>query len=89
MPATKQTEHRDYWSSWASFLRRYRLEGIATWALESLAPLTVLAAQLLYAGKPLLGSSPPGSGVLSLAHMLEDAQESRAFLDYLQQEREI
>jgi len=73
--------HAD-WSIWAETLRRFKLDGLASWFLEAGSPLSMLGAQMLYIGQPFLG----GKQIDTLAHMLEDEQETQAFVHYLRGE---
>lgn len=73
------------WLAWAQTLRRFKVDGLALWLLEAGSPIAVLGAQLLYIAQPLLG----GKNLKSLAHMLEDEQETHAFLQYLRGESVI
>ena len=73
---------RSEWSTWAESLRRLKLDVLAAWLLEAGGPLTVLGAQAVYLGQPFLG----GKKLDSLAHMLEEDEESQAFARYLRGE---
>jgi len=73
---------RSEWSKWAESLRRLKLDVVAAWLLEAGGPLTVLSAQAVYLGQPFLG----GKKLDSLAHMLEEEEESQAFARYLRGE---
>jgi hypothetical protein len=70
------------WSTWAESLRRLKLDVLAAWFLEAGGPLTVLGAQAVYLGQPFLG----GKKLDSLAHMLEEDEETQAFARYLRGE---
>ena len=50
--------------------------------LEAGAPLTVLGAQAIYISQPFLG----GEKTNALAHMLEEENETQAFIRYLRGE---
>jgi hypothetical protein len=73
---------RSEWSTWAESLRRFKLDVVAAWMLEAGAPLTVLGAQAVYLSQPFLG----GKKLDSLAHMLEEDEETQAFARYLRGE---
>ena len=73
---------RSEWSEWAESLRRLKLDVVAAWFLEAGGPLTVLGAQAVYLGQPFLG----GKKLDSLAHMLEEEEETQAFARYLRGE---
>ena len=75
-------QSRADWSHWAESLRRFKLDGLASWLLEAGAPLTLLGAQALYIGQPFLG----GKELNSFAHMLEKDDEVQAFARYLRGE---
>jgi hypothetical protein len=75
-------QSRSEWSEWAESLRRLKLDVLAAWLLEAGGPLTVLGAQAVYLGQPFLG----GKTLDSLAHMLEEDEESQAFARYLRGE---
>jgi hypothetical protein len=64
------------------FLRRQRLDGLATWLFEAAAPLRILAAQLLYIGQPL-ASPQAGLQMNAIARLLEQEEDSRTFAAYL------
>ncbi|NJC97506.1 MAG: hypothetical protein FIB03_14410 [Anaerolineae bacterium] len=70
------------WLKWAESLRRFKLDGIASWLLEAGSPLTLLGAQALYIGQPFVG----GDKITSIAHMLEEQEETQAFIHYLRGE---
>lgn len=73
---------RVFWSEWAETLRRRGLDGFAAWFLEAAGPLNILGAQLLYIGKPMLGSNWD-ERIQAAARLLEDDEESQAFIEYL------
>ena len=73
---------RSEWSEWAESLRRFKLDGFAAWLLEAGGPLTILGAQAVYLSEPFIG----GKKLDSLAHMLEEDEESQAFARYLRGE---
>jgi hypothetical protein len=58
------------------------MDGLASWLLEAGSPLTVLGAQALYISQPFAG----GNNLESIAHMLEDEDETQAFVSYLRGE---
>ncbi len=72
-------QSRKDWSSWAETLRRFKLDGLASWFLEAGSPLSALGAQMLFIGQPFLG----GKQINMVARMLEDEQETQAFVHYL------
>ncbi len=79
-------EARSPWPGWAEFLRRRGLEGLAAWALEAAGPLTVLGAQFLYLGSPLLRPALSDGQINAIAGLLEDHREAQAFAAFLREE---
>jgi len=75
-------QSRADWSQWAESLRRFKLDGLASWLLEAGSPLTLLTAQALYISQPFVG----GKRLDALAHMLEEEEETQAFVHYLRGE---
>ena len=73
---------RSEWSTWAESLRRLKLDVVAAWLLEAGGPFTVLGAQAVYLSQPFMG----GKKLDSLAHMLEEEEETQAFARYLRGE---
>ncbi len=70
---------RDDWRRWVGALRRYRLDGLMGWFIDTGRPLALISAQFMYAAGPFLGS-----GIERLGHMLESDEDSRAFAQMLQ-----
>lgn len=85
MQTDSLVETRSPWLAWGEFLRRRGLEGLAAWALEAAGPLTVLGAQALYLGGPLLRPVLSKSQIDALAGLLEDPEEILAFTAYLRE----
>jgi hypothetical protein len=57
--------------------------------LQSAGPLSTLAAQAIYLGQPLFGSTAGESAWSAVADMLADPQESRSFASFLRKEGEV
>jgi hypothetical protein len=76
------TQHA-IWNQWADSLKKWGMEGFAAWALEAGAPLGLLGAQLIYIGQPLLSPFLSFEKTSTLAGLLEDRTEARAFIDFL------
>lgn len=67
------------WQNWAESLRRFKLDGFASWLLEAGSPLHLLGAQAIYFSQPFVG----GKQIGAIAHMLENENETRAFAQFL------
>ena len=81
------SDARASWPGWADFLRRRGLESVAAWALDAAGPLTVIGAQALYLGGPLLRPVISNSFLEALAGLLEDHNEAQEFAAYLREEK--
>jgi hypothetical protein len=79
------SEARASWPGWAEFLHRFGLENLTAWVIEAAGPLTVLGAQALYLGGPLLRPALSSGFVEALAGLLEDHTEAQAFAAYLRE----
>jgi hypothetical protein len=74
---------RVFWSEWAETLRVRGIDGFVAWILEAAGPLNILGAQLLYIARPLIFNPSWDQRAQAVAHLLEDEEESRAFIEYL------
>ncbi len=68
------------WRGWAKFLHRWGLEEVVAALLEALGPLTLVGAQAVYFSQPFLGALLPDRQIAALAQVLEDRQETEAFV---------
>jgi hypothetical protein len=82
-------EMRSAWPGWAEFLHHHGLENLVAWVLESAGPLTVLGAQALYFGGPLLRPALTDTQRDALAGLLEDRNEVLAFSAFLREEKNL
>ena len=73
---------RAYWPIWMDVLRKQGLAELAAWVLEAAGPLNLLGAQILYIGQPFV-SFPAGQSMRALADLLEQEEESGAFIALL------
>jgi hypothetical protein len=74
------------WQAWAQALRRFRLDQLVATLLEAAGPLSLLGAQMVYLGQPLLKGSVTEEKLTALAALLEDSRQTRAFAAYLREE---
>jgi hypothetical protein len=65
------------------------LENLAAWALEAAGPLTVLGAQALYIGGPLLRPALTDAQRDALTTLLEDRDEVQALAAFLREETSL
>lgn len=74
------------WRVWANGLHRWGLQNVIAIILETAGPLSVLGAQLVYLGRPLLNGSASADHLKAAADMLENADQRQAFVSYLREE---
>lgn len=79
---TVQSKHH-IWETWAKKLHRWGLEEFAAWLLEATGPVNLIGAQVVYLGQPVLEPLLPAGHVQALAHILEQPEETQAFVDFL------
>jgi hypothetical protein len=77
--------NRQIWRKWSDALHRWGLKDVAATLLESFGPLTLLGAQALHFCQPFLLSDPQNSSWKALTQMLEDKDETQAFVNYLRE----
>lgn len=73
------------WRDWARKLHGWGVQDLAASLLEGAGPLTLLGAQLIYLGQPLLRWAVPDGQLLALAALLEEPDHTRAFAAYLRE----
>ncbi len=77
------SENLPSWHIWARTLQQWGIEkGVAS-ALEASGSLSILFAQLLYVGQPLLSGVVSSHSIGSLARMLESSEERQEFINLL------
>jgi hypothetical protein len=72
------------WSSWAHFLQHWGMSEPVAAFLDALGPLSIVLAQFVYIGEPLIGRST--DQFRALANMLEDRDQVRQFAAFLREE---
>lgn len=73
------------WQDWARNLHRWGINHYVAFMLEATGPLTVLGAQAVYIGQPLLRLVFAGEYLDALTNLLEDDQQQRAFVSLLKE----
>lgn len=78
-------ENHHIWQVWAETLDRWGVKKVVASFLEVAGPSSVLFAQCVYLGQPLLQGFLPVARLRLLASTLEDDQHRRDFIDTLKQ----
>ena len=74
------------WRVWAKKAHRW---GLGVWAatfLEALGPLALLGAQAVYLVQPFISSIFPSDHLSALTEILEQPDQTKAFVTLLQEE---
>jgi len=80
-------EGHDSWQAWAQALERRRLKYFTAAFLEAAGPLTLLLSQLTIITQPFFGKLLPTGQWEEIARLLEDGNESRLFVAFLQEDK--
>ncbi len=79
------TQNSQIWQTWVENLNRWGVKDLTASILEALGPLSLLGAQIVYVGQPFLNPFFPKGYMDVLADLLEDPQETQAFIAVLRQ----
>lgn len=75
---------RSFWPDWLDSLQHKGLKDWASWVLDVAGPLNLLGAQILYMAHPLFINN--ADQMQAIASILEDEDETRAFITYLREQ---
>lgn len=73
------------WRIWGTTLHRWGLEDLVASVIEAAGPLTLIGAQLIYIGQPILDGIIPDGHLSLLAEVLENDEKRTAFVNYLRE----
>ena len=73
------------WRVWVKTLHRWGVDDLVASFLESAGPLTIIGAQAIYIGQPVLGSFLPDEHLKILADVLEQDDEREAFVSFVRE----
>lgn len=76
------------WHHWAQWLKSRRSNLFVATLLESLAPINVIGAQVIYLSQPLFRFIIPDENLEAIAATLEDSQQTQAFVRFLREEKQ-
>ncbi|MBS1248931.1 MAG: hypothetical protein MAG431_00501 [Chloroflexi bacterium] len=71
------------WFKWADRLYNWQLNEVVASLLEAAGPLTLLGAQAIYFGQPLLSVFAAKENTQALAELLESPTQQQAFIEVL------
>lgn len=73
------------WHKWAQQLHKWGISEVTASLLEALGPLTILGAQFVHLGSPILQRTVADHQLKALAELLEEPLQTRAFITYLRE----
>ena len=74
------------WQDLNKLLQRWGVKGFVASMLEALGPLTILGAQIGYIGQPFLSSLVHPDRMQEIIRLLEEPDQTKAFVAYLQED---
>ena len=83
LAAMKKNHH--IWRIWVRTLHRWGVEDLVASILEAAGPLSIIAAQFVYVGQPVLDGIIPHGHLDELAGLLEDDDQRTAFVEFLRE----
>jgi hypothetical protein len=83
--AKMDTNHH-IWRVWANALHRWGIQNLVASFLEAAGPLTLIGAQAIYVGQPILKGILPAGHLSALTGVLEDDGQREDFIYYLLEE---
>jgi hypothetical protein len=79
------SENPHIWHVWARNLHRWGIKDGAALVLDAAGPLTMLLAQFVTIGQPLLGRLVSPESMTALVGMLEEPAQTKAFVEILRE----
>ena len=73
------------WRTWVDIIHRWGLQNLLASLIEGLGPLTIIGAQMIYIGQPMLNGILPGDQMQALSELLEDRDQAARFAAYLRE----
>ena len=74
------------WRAWANALHRWGLQNLVASFLEGAGPLTLIGAQVVYVGQPILNGIVPDGHLNALTSVLENDGQREEFIACLREE---
>jgi hypothetical protein len=75
------------WRIWMNTLHRWGVEELTASFLEAAGAFSIIAAQLIYLGQPILSAVVPSGYLIELTSVLENDDHRSEFIKYLREER--
>jgi hypothetical protein len=78
-------ENQHIWIGWSRVLRRWGINNGVASVLEEAGGFSLLVAQFVYLGQPLLSGLISARSLQALAQVLENPAEKREFISFLRE----
>ena len=78
-------ENHHIWRIWAKTLHLWGVDNLVATFLEAAGPLTIIGAQAIYIGQPVLNSFVPNEHLNVLTVVLEEDDQRDAFINYIRE----
>lgn len=82
----RMNANQHIWRIWVDTLHRWGLQNLVASLLDGLGPLTILGAQFVYIGKPLLNGVLPADHLRALSDLLENGDQVALFSTLLRED---
>ena len=74
------------WRVWANALHRWGIQNLVASFLEAAGPFSLIGAQVIYVGQPILRGILPARHLSAMTNMLEDDSQREEFVMLLLEE---
>ena len=78
-------QNSSIWKKWADQLKQWNLQDFTAAFLEASDPVNLIGAQLIYISQPVLSGFISKSHLTALAKILEEPEETKAFISILRE----
>jgi hypothetical protein len=79
-------ETRTLWKKWSATLKAWQGLELTADLLEVGGPFSIIAAQMVYIGQPILSSILPNNELMGIANILEEPTLRQDFINFLREE---
>jgi hypothetical protein len=74
------------WRVWVNALHRWGIQNLVASFLEEAGPFSLIGAQVIYVGQPILRGILPAQHISAMTKMLEDDSQREEFVMFLLEE---
>jgi len=74
------------WKIWASFLQHWGVSKYVAIILETVGPMNIIGAQVMYVSYPLFKAIIPEVHLMAMTKLLEDQYKRNSFIELLRED---